>query len=319
MEMREIHWLMDMVTHIDLGLVVFDRQGKIAVWNHFMENHSGLSSTEMREQCLFDVYPELKKDWFQRELDTVLLLENEVFITWEQVPHLMGFAAYRPITAKSHYMYQNVVLRAIRSASGETDLVSMTLYDVTDIASNKLALESANKELAILSRTDRLTGLFNRGYWQEQLESSWALHKRYNRLYSLVIFDIDHFKKVNDTYGHQAGDEVIKLVAELVQDCARDSDCVGRYGGEEFTVILPHTDAEGGRVFAERLRKIIEAQEVVHEEHTIKFTISLGVAEISPHFGSETGWLEAADQALYQCKHGGRNQTCIAPTPEPPK
>ena len=315
MDMREVHWLMDMVTHIDLGLVVFDRQGKIAVWNHFMENHSGFSSTEMRDQCLFDVYPDLQAEWFQRELDAVLLLENEVFITWEQVPHLLPFSAYRPITAKSHYMFQNAVLRAIRNAKGEAELVSMTLYDVSDIATNKQELQAANKELAILSRTDRLTGLYNRGFWQEQLEHSWSLFERYGRSYSLVIFDIDHFKKINDTYGHQAGDEVIRQVSRITADCARESDCVGRYGGEEFTVILPHTDAEGGRIFAERLRKQVEAIVVCHEEHTIRFTISLGVAEIHKGYGDEVHWLEAADQALYQSKHGGRNRTSIAAGP----
>lgn len=313
MDMREVHWLMDMVTHIDLGLVVFDRKGKIAVWNHFMENHSGFSSTEMRDQCLFEVYPQLKEEWFQRELDAVLLLENEVFITWEQVPHLLSFAAYRPITAKAHFMYQNIVLRAIRNASGDAELVSMTLYDVTDIATNKLELETANNELAILSRTDRLTGLYNRGFWQEQLEQSWSLHQRYGRTYSLVIFDIDHFKKINDTYGHQAGDEVIRQVSGVTRDCARDSDCVGRYGGEEFTVILPHTDKAGAEIFAERLRKQVEALAVTHEEHTIRFTISLGVAEIDKRYGDEVHWLEAADQALYQSKHGGRNQVSLAP------
>lgn len=315
MDMKEVHWLMDMVTHIDLGLVVFDRKGNVVVWNHFMENHSGFSSTEMREHSLFDAYPVMAEAWFQRELDTVLLLENEVFITWEQVPHLMKFSAYRPITAKSHFMYQNIVLRAIRRASGEADLVSMTLYDVTDIATNKLALQSANKELAILSRTDRLTGMYNRGYWQEQLESTWSLHVRYGRMYSLVIFDIDHFKKVNDTYGHQAGDDVIRMVAKLALECARDSDCVGRYGGEEFTVILPHTDGAGARIFAERLRSLVEAQVVEHEEHSIKITISLGISEISQLYGSETAWFESADQALYQSKHGGRNQVSAAVLP----
>ena len=91
MEMREIHWLMDLITHIDLGLVVFDSQGRIKVWNHFMENHSGLSSTEMRERCLWEVYPDLQAEWFQHELEAVFLLESEVFITWEQVPHLFPF------------------------------------------------------------------------------------------------------------------------------------------------------------------------------------------------------------------------------------
>lgn len=313
MDMREIHWLLDMVTHIDLGLVVFDRQGKITVWNHFLENHSGHSSTEMRGKCVFDIYPSLREPWFQSELDTVLLLENEVFISWEQVPFVMKFEAYRPITGHAPYMYQNVVLRALRSISGEAELISMTLYDVTDIATNKIALQAANKELAILSRTDRLTGLFNRGYWQEQLEKTYKLFNRYGHDYCLVIFDIDHFKKVNDTYGHQAGDEVIRRVSALTQSNARESDCVGRYGGEEFTILLPQTTVDGAVIFAERLRLQIEAETFEHDGQEIRFTVSLGVAQASSQYKSELEWLEAADQALYQCKHNGRNQTSVAP------
>lgn len=312
MEIREVHWLMDMITHIDLGLVVFDRDGRVKLWNHFMENHSGFSSTEMRGRCLWEVYPDLQADWFQHELETVLLLECEVFITWEQVPHLFPFRAYRPLTGAAESMYQNLVMRAIRNASGAVELVSMSLYDVTDIAVNQLALESANKTLAQLSRTDRLTGLYNRGYWQELLEQAWALYQRYEQPCSLVIFDIDHFKKINDTYGHQAGDEVIRQVARTATECARSSDSVGRYGGEEFTILLPHTDLAGAQYFAERLRAKVEALAIAHEAQVIRFTISLGVAAAAKTFASESAWLEAADQALYESKRGGRNRVSLA-------
>lgn len=312
MEMREVHWLMDLITHMDIGLVVFDREGRVKLWNHFMENHSGFSSTEMRGRCLWDLYPELKAGWFQHEMESVLLLDSEVFITWEQVPHLFPFKAYRPLTGDADKMFQNLVMRAIRNPSGKVELVSMTLYDVTDIAVNQRELESANNTLAQLSRTDRLTGLFNRGYWQEQLEHHWSLYKRYQQSCSLVIFDIDHFKNINDSYGHQAGDEVIRQVAQMALECARENDCVGRYGGEEFTILLPHTDQAGARYFAERLRTRVEKLAVQHEDQSIGFTISLGVAELGPQYGSETVWLEAADQALYQSKRGGRNQVSVA-------
>lgn len=125
------------------------------------------------------------------------------------------------------------------------------------------------------------------------------------------MFDIDHFKKVNDTYGHQAGDEVIRLVSSTLRKNLRQTDIAGRYGGEEFGVILADTSAKSAVVFCERLRKQIEAAEVHHDGQTIKVTVSLGISEIHPDKDDYKQWLECADQALYRCKENGRNQTQI--------
>jgi len=125
------------------------------------------------------------------------------------------------------------------------------------------------------------------------------------------MFDIDHFKRVNDTYGHQAGDKVIQLVAETVRQHIRDVDIAGRYGGEEFAVLLPDTHKAGGVVFAERLRKAIEAQEVIHDGHVIRCTVSLGVADMSQPTSDYKHLIEWADQALYVSKTNGRNQVSV--------
>lgn len=125
------------------------------------------------------------------------------------------------------------------------------------------------------------------------------------------MLDIDHFKKVNDTYGHPAGDAVIKRVAELVRDNLRKTDIAGRYGGEEFSVILQNTDDASAVYFCERLRKSVEKCTVMHDGNEIRFTISLGISQADPELVNYKAWLEQADQALYASKEGGRNQTWV--------
>lgn len=319
MEMRELHWLMNLLTHMDVGIVVFDLKGKVRLWNSFMENHSGISSTEIQEQdSLFDFYPVFQEPLIKHKLETALILDIEVFINWEQLPHLFDFSASRPITSSASKMFQNVTINSLKDASGQPNLYSLMVYDVTDIAISRIALQQANGQLEKLSRTDKLTGLANRGYWQERLVQAFSLFKRYQTPHCLIMFDIDHFKKVNDTYGHLAGDLVIQDIASLLSASVRSSDIAGRYGGEEFAIILPETDLEGTLVFAERLRQAIEGLVIQYEQQQLKVTISLGIAQLSSATTSEQAWLQAADQALYSAKNSGRNRVCSAAPPANP-
>ena len=208
-------------------------------------------------------------------------------------------------------MYQNVNISPLVSADGTVNNVCIIIYDVTDIASNKKALEGANKELESLSRTDRLTMLNNRGYWEECLETEYNRLQRYDTTSSLVMFDIDHFKNVNDTYGHQAGDEVIRVISKLLRESLRKTDIAGRYGGEEFGIILGHTSADNAMIYCERLRKAIEDTTVVHDNIEITFTVSLGICEASKKLENYEEWLEKTDKALYMSKENGRNQTTL--------
>lgn len=310
-EIKELHWLMDMVQNVDAGLVVLDKTYSVQLWNGFMANHSGLTPPQTIGKNLFELFPEIPKRWFQRKLDSIFLLKTRSFVTWEQRPYLLRFKSYRPITGIAEFMYQNVTLIPLVSADGSVGHVGVILYDVTDTATNKLELESANERLAQLSRTDRLTGLNNRGFWEECLRNEFSRCARTSEAASLVMFDIDHFKKINDTYGHQAGDEVIRAVAHVLRANIRTTDVAGRYGGEEFGVILPVTSAADGRVMAERMRESIRRTEVRHEQHKIQFTISLGIAEFGSDLTEYKDWLSRADQALYEAKGGGRNCTVI--------
>lgn len=308
---KELHWLMDMMQTIDVGMVVLDRTFKIQVWNAFMENHSGLNPVETKDQVIFDLFKDLDEAWFRQKAESAFQLKSRAFITWELRPYLFKFKNYRPITGRAEFMYQNVTISPLVSVDGSINHVCVTIYDVTDIASNKQALEESNQELKILSRTDRLTSLNNRGYWEECLDQEFGLIQRYGKKSALIMFDIDHFKQVNDSYGHQAGDEVIREVSDQLTNSLRKTDISGRYGGEEFAIIMPETLAKHAMIYCERLRKAIEETVVIYDEAEIKFTISFGICESSDSHTDYQTWLERTDQALYQAKESGRNQTRI--------
>ncbi|HEY9053108.1 MAG TPA: diguanylate cyclase [Gammaproteobacteria bacterium] len=310
-DIREWHWLMDMLQNIDVGLVVLDREYNIQVWNSFMENHSGLSPSHTIGQNLFKLFTEIPDTWFKRKAESVFLLNNRAFTTWEQRPYLFKFKNYRPITGIAAFMYQNITLIPLVSVDSQVNHIGIMIYDATDMAVNKLRLELANDQLESLSRTDRLTRLYNRGYWEECISQEFERFRRTGQTCSLVMFDIDHFKKVNDTYGHQAGDEVIRLTADLLVKNKRTTDIAGRYGGEEYAVILLDTSAQNSMTFAERLRKDIERQCVTHDGNEIKYTISLGIAELVGTMTDYKQWIVCSDRALYEAKKSGRNQTVI--------
>jgi len=311
---KDIHWLMDMLQTIDVGLVVLDSDFRVMVWNSFMENHSGVSPAIIKDKILFDIFPSIPQKWFRQKAESVFLLKSSTFTVWEQRPYLFKFKNYRPITGSADYMYQNITLIPLLSADNEVRQFGVLIYDVTDIAVNKIKLEQANNKLAFLSKTDHLTQLNNRGAWEESLQREYNRSRRSKLKCCVVMFDIDHFKNVNDTYGHQAGDEVIRRTSALLKDTMRNTDIAGRYGGEEFGVILVDTDAENALIFTERLRQRIENEVIEHETLKIKITISLGISALSDDCDTYQSWLEQSDKALYICKESGKNQSRIYET-----
>ncbi|MGA6097235.1 diguanylate cyclase [Stutzerimonas marianensis] len=310
-ELSEMHWLLAIVQNIDVGVVVLDREYRVDVWNTFMENRSGRLPEEARKKSFFELFPEVDEKWFRRKVENVATLGTPSFTIWEQRPYLLRFKNYQPITGLEDFMYQNTTLFPLKGLDGRIQQICLIIYDVTDVATNRRQLQTANRELQRLSSTDRLTGLFNRGHWEEMLRQDYARHRRYGTNTALIMFDIDHFKKINDTYGHQAGDSVIQQTADIIRQAMRDSDIAGRYGGEEFVVLLPDTDQQGAMTLAERLRQTVEAHEVRHEAHSIRFTISLGVADLSLPTNGYAQLIEWADSALYASKSGGRNQVTL--------
>ena len=169
-------------------------------------------------------------------------------------------------------------------------------------------LQSALQELAV---RDGLTGLYNRRYLDETLEREVSRARRDGHPLSLVMLDIDYFKRVNDTYGHQFGDEVLKALAVALSHDVRAEDVACRFGGEEFLILLPNMPLDAARVRAEAWRRSVEALSIVHGEFAVHFTISLGVAAYPEHGKTPDDLTRCADQALYRAKHEGRNQVSV--------
>jgi diguanylate cyclase (GGDEF)-like protein len=194
----------------------------------------------------------------------------------------------------------DVILEKAREA-----LVSLTLQ--TQMAATQL--QEQNQQLKQEAVTDGLTGLANRKHFDQFIEQQVAAALRSNQHLSLVMFDIDKFKSINDTHGHQAGDEVIRTMSKLLRSVSRKQDLAARYGGEEMVLCLPNTPRAVAAAIAETIRKGLEARTVTHERKTIRVTTSAGVASIEPGSPLRTAAqvLKAADAALYHAKHSGRN------------
>lgn len=307
LEAQSFHWLVDMLESVEVGLVVLDLDFKVQAWNGFMENHSGITASKIRNQSIFEIFPDIPQAWLTRKVDAVALLNTRAFISWEQRPYLFRFRSTRPITGTEAYMFQNLTISPLAGSNGQVEKICIMVYDVTDIATGKRALERANEQLAKLSMTDRLTGLLNRGTWENLVDAEFERFRRYGHITSLVMFDIDFFKKVNDNHGHLAGDEVIKHTAATAKSSLRQSDSIGRYGGEEFGIILPETDAKGARIICERIRESIEKSVVQTSVAPINYTISVGISQLTGSVENHMSWMQQADEALYTAKKSGRN------------
>lgn len=167
------------------------------------------------------------------------------------------------------------------------------------------------EKLKTMAIFDHATGLYNRHYFfieAEKILKNWV---RYKTPVTLMLIDLDDFKKVNDIYGHDAGDQVLERVAETLKKCLRDVDVIARIGGEEFVALLPSTAIEVGDVVTEKVRLAIESLSVIYQQREIKVTVSIGVVAASPRRPSVGELLKAADKLLYQAKHRGKNFVSI--------
>ncbi len=198
------------------------------------------------------------------------------------------------------------VIEGINKISGTFDLFDM---QILQFISTQSAIAINNADLYDSAIRDGMTKLFIAKYFRERLYEEWSRSLRNSHDLSLVMFDIDHFKSINDTYGHQAGDRIIKEFGRLLIDKCRSIDIACRYGGEEFAVFLPETDREAALAFAERIRAIVATMRIDHQESTIRMSVSGGVASLRDGHAKDPGELiEGADIAMYAAKNGGRNR-----------
>lgn len=201
----------------------------------------------------------------------------------------------------------------LRDASGHVIGAIETLQDVTERRVAENALKENEERYRLLSVTDALTGLFNSRHFYEQLQGEVERAGRYHRPLSLMIIDADNFKRINDTYGHLQGDRVLQTLASVMRHVLRCTDSAYRYGGEEFSILMPEAELEAARVVAERLRKVfVDTPHHPADNVTMHCSVSIGVAQYVPGESSQS-LIKRADDAAYEAKRRGKN--CVVTTP----
>jgi diguanylate cyclase (GGDEF)-like protein len=201
-----------------------------------------------------------------------------------------------------HLLYQDIIYLIM---TGILEWIIFTVIAFFQIKTARVIIELGNFAL-----TDPLTGIYNRRYLELYMEKIIPLSQEQEQTMTLIMFDIDHFKKINDTYGHHAGDMVLQKIVRVIKGVIRHSDVFVRIGGEEFIILLPNCSLEHGIKFAERIRKTVENTKFIYKGIRIFVTISIGVTEYTEGQDLEK-FLEKADQALYQAKEMGRNKVVL--------
>jgi diguanylate cyclase (GGDEF)-like protein/PAS domain S-box-containing protein len=273
------------------GILAVDRNFRVTEWNLLMEQMSGMSRERALGQHLNDV-PFMKETG-----EAARVME---FIDGDGAePREI---TYRPPGTDKVRFFESL-MAPLRSSTGE---VLGAIVRIRDIGERRRA-EQAEE----LASRDSLTGLYNHRTFYSLLSEEIARAQRYNRPMSLLMLDIDHFKRINDTYGHQAGDAILKGLSDILVKQARTIDIVCRYGGEEFMAILTETDATAAMIIAERLRLTVEHQRFdIGDQRSIAMTVSIGVVAYPQQACSPEGLVKAVDTALYAAKGSGRNRVC---------
>ncbi|MFH2065496.1 MAG: sensor domain-containing diguanylate cyclase [Pseudomonadota bacterium] len=289
---------------LDVGIMILDSDLKVFKWNRWMATHSKILPEKIVGKSIFEFFPDLNAPWFLRNCKSVFTFGNFAFFSQKLHKYCFPFKAYNTLGSDFDYMQQSCTVGPLRDDNNRINYIYITVQDVTEVAAYE-------KKLINLNTRDGLTGIFNRRYLETKLEEEFDRHIRYNRPLSLIMLDIDHFKEVNDNYGHQAGDFILKSLATLIDERIRVVDIVARYGGEEFCCLLPETTAESALALAEFLRMGVEAEIYHFKDKSIKITISQGVSDLNSNVDTAEMLLKLADDGLYEAKRAGRNKVSM--------
>ncbi|KXU84751.1 diguanylate cyclase [Paraburkholderia monticola] len=295
------------VERVGFGIFVLDRDLNVLMWNRFMQDHSGLSAEQVVGRSIFLNFPELPHVWLSRKIESVFQLGSFAFSSWEQRPYLFKFDHDRPITGGVDFMQQDCTFMPLMRGR-EVVAVCVTISDVTHVSIVQREREEAVAKLQEFANRDGLTGIANRRFFEGRLRDEFTRWQRYGGDMSMLLFDLDHFKKINDQFGHGVGDTVLRVMAQRVAGVVRAQDTFGRFGGEEFALLLPCTPLDDAMLVAEKIRLVIEQTPVELIGTTVPVTVSLGGAAAREGVPAYDVLINEADAALYSAKRQGRNR-----------
>ena len=310
-EVRPLDFTDVVANLLTVGIVVVDRRFNVVMWNKFMELNSNVRAEDILGKHLFDAFPELNRNWLEKKIKSCIVLKTASHSSWQQRPYLFRFKASTMMAQENEFMYQDASIFPVKEYSGLVEGACIAIHDVTELAEAKRLLDLSLDQAIDLEESnqrDALTGVYNRRYFDEQITQEILIARRHNRPLVLAMIDVDHFKTINDTYGHAVGDQVLQALSTQLNGMLRGYDSLCRYGGGEFGLILPQISLEHAGGLLERLRKAVAGM-VVHtpEGAKISITISVGVAPLRD--GMTPGSLvKIADDLLFQSKREGRDR-----------
>lgn len=293
------------VDAVDVGLAVLDRDLRIRHWNRWLQLHCAIPPDQIIGRHICDVFPNVNRPRFLNNCKAVFAFGNSCVFSQKLHRYLFPFKPASPFESDFEYMQQNCNMGPLSNEKGVVDYLFIAVHDVTETV-------SFEQKLTALNLMDGLTGICNRRGLEQRLKKEMDRHKRYGRPLSLMIFDLDHFKAVNDMHGHQCGDRILKNIAELIGRSIRTEDTLGRYGGEEFCCVMPETTMDAAVVLAERFRTKIAGHAFRCGAERISVTISLGVAAMSAKTATPDLLLSRAEDGLYMAKNRGCNRVEVA-------
>jgi diguanylate cyclase (GGDEF)-like protein len=296
------------VERVGFGIFVLDRDMNVVMWNRFMQDHSGLAPEAVIGRPIFDMFPELPRAWLVRKVESVFQLGSFAFSSWEQRPWLFRFDHDRPITGGVDYMQQDCTFMPLMRGR-EVIAVCITISDVTHVSIMQREREEALEKLREFADRDGLTGIANRRFFETRFTDEFLRWQRYGGDLSMLLFDLDHFKLINDEFGHVAGDTVLREVAQRVSNMVRKQDVFGRFGGEEFALLLPCTPLAEAMGVAEKIRHTIGDTPIMAQGAVVSVTASVGGACARPGLPDCEAMVNDADEALYRAKRMGRNRS----------
>lgn len=298
---------------LEVGIAIVDAKGVVVEWNDRLSALLRCSRDDAIGEPFVLLVDDDKRSSVRRKLKSALTLGQTAFFSHESYGHLVQVDVQRSLGHAVDAMKQDATFSPLLADDGTVIGACISVNDVTPQHLVQQALEQANAQLRYDIGRDPLTGAFNRGYLMSQLTKTAAASRRHHQPACVLLLDVDHFKMLNDTEGHLAGDAALVHLAGCLVDAVREEDVVARYGGEEFCVLLPNTDVDGAMVTAERVRAAVEDMQVPFEERTLRLTVSVGVAllDVDDSDANDDGVersLKAADAALYDAKRTGRNR-----------
>ncbi len=282
----------------DFALLSLDADGRISTWNASGARQTGFEATDVVGRTL-DVLIHADNAQPDGVAKQIRAAAHEGWSLWEA----------RCVRRDGQRYWCQILVSALEGVTGGIVGYSVVMRDVTE-------RRMTGDEIRRLLTTDHLTGAANRAHLFDRAEAGLKRRARTGSPFSVIMLDVDHFKSVNDNYGHAMGDAVLRALVRCCRACLQEDQTLARLGGEEFTVLLPNTDLAGAVCMAERMRQAAATELASLEGQPVKATVSLGCAQMAEHVGGIDALLRAADEALYRAKRAGRNQVMAASWPE---